>query len=1102
MAPNLSRFRLSDEHLISSDKIKAEISRAFSENRAFQFYPDINLIERIRSGESTDNLKEDILKILHSIYNTISGDNQTLKNRFLNDALLSKRLLSALNFFHIAAADAKLDNISKRRIVIIKELPGIPTIFHVSDETTVISRVGQGPVWAEIPTIYLGLNTFDTLLIEHKKGDNRLFDSFKTLLMVEERAIETGFSHVVAHPPEVSKALNYLVNRVIKHVTQYEIEIKEIPEKKPFKKFTKKNRDAILKDLNARLKGDELNFDHKKCLRAVQSLEKLSRLYKNNSDIDSIREVVRLLVAASGHDIHEIRNRSNIILERIFSPKEFDAPLAVKFINTTVGTDYTFSFDLPESRGRYILRIYKNSTGKEFILNNDIDSEDIPLLFNKENNRFTGKYKFEEYGHYDFAVLIKKKKKTEWTDNPETNGRVNVLPDLKGRIILEIFTDIHGHTKAYWHDETGHPGLLYNENGEVIRLGTFDDISAHLEDIKNKYCITDLYLLGVQKRGFNRENWAPGATSPSPFSPLSLTHIEPKLGGEKALKALIKKAHSLDIKIIVDIIPHINRKSGHLPENLIVKTYGTDGRLYARSATDGKYGSWDDGKLVNFRKFEVWQWMARSITTLIEKFDIDGIRFDSAHAVPIMMKKNNFLYVYDKKRTEEEMVEGDIIVNDRENDHFITTGYYDSACRDQISVPFHYFIMLAIQKKLKEKNKGYFINIAECYWGHERFLTRTGLIPYNSALFKICENIIHGKSDVREIYHIYDNYFPSALPEGTELLGILGNHDERRALNTFGHRGLRPAVALTSFMSSIIMDYEGSAEGEGWKVFLDNIYVNWNQFEYASHRSLENFYREWYQLHRNSIGKGYLVWANNNMVAASMKFTRDAIWLGAFNFADSNQYISIQFDNPVLPICDDDFFRISDIVFSEITGRYSYYKGSELKISRLNTVVSYTDRIKLLKLEKTDIRDHYHDFIKDSFIRLCEMSDTDKIFSNFSFSEMSRHCGSYDSIEKFLTDNLIPLFWDNEREKLEHGLKRAVFYLYKNNLLSPMNVRSFSKMMIESGNEKIRELGKALKHHNERGAIVFMSAEAEPFSKSGGLANVVYELPRELHNLG
>ncbi len=320
-----------------------------------------------------------------------------------------------------------------------------------------------------------------------------------------------------------------------------------------------------------------------------------------------------------------------------------------------------------------------------------------------------------------------------------------------------------------------------------------------------------------------------------------------------------------------------------------------------------------------------------------------------------MMKKNNFPFVFERKRDSADMVEGTIIVNDREDDHYVTTGYYDSACRDLIAVPLHFYLMLNVEKKLREKNKNFFLNIAECYWGHERFLTRTGLIPYNSSLFKICENIIHGKTDVREIYHIYDSYFPSVLPEGTEMLGILGNHDERRALNTFGLRGLRAAVGLTCFMSNAIMDYEGSAEGEGWKVYLDNIFVNWNQFEYAAHRSLQPFYADWYRFHRDEKGKGYLVWANNTMVAAAAKFVGETVWIGVFNFADSNQSVSIQFDSPVLPIPPGAHYRLSDPLFSNLTGHYNYYTGRELTVSRVNTVVSFTERVKLLKLEPVDL---------------------------------------------------------------------------------------------------------------------------------------------------
>ena len=39
------------------------------------------------------------------------------------------------------------------------------------------------------------------------------------------------------------------------------------------------------------------------------------------------------------HDIHEVRDRANILLERIFAPKEFDSPLATVFTTLFGGTD-------------------------------------------------------------------------------------------------------------------------------------------------------------------------------------------------------------------------------------------------------------------------------------------------------------------------------------------------------------------------------------------------------------------------------------------------------------------------------------------------------------------------------------------------------------------------------------------------------------------------------------------------------------------------------------------------------------------------------------------------------------------------------------------
>jgi starch synthase len=50
--------------------------------------------------------------------------------------------------------------------------------------------------------------------------------------------------------------------------------------------------------------------------------------------------------------------------------------------------------------------------------------------------------------------------------------------------------------------------------------------------------------------------------------------------------------------------------------------------------------------------------------------------------------------------------------------------------------------------------------------------------------------------------------------------------------------------------------------------------------------------------------------------------------------------------------------------------------------------------------------------------------------------------------------------------------------------------------------KELSEIGLSLQQSIERKPILFISAEAEPFSMSGGLANVLYGLPRELARMG
>ncbi len=613
ISSSLCRFRITDEHLLSDKIVKEGIARAFADNRCFEFYLDGDIVRSIRAGDLPEFFRERFIDMRNSAFEALSKGDQTVRGRLMSDIRLSSRLIASIVFAHRAVAAGDFDSIIGRRFVIVKELPGVPTLFHISNETTVISHVGQGPPWKETPSIYLGLKTFDALMAEQKRAGSGLFAAFIKLLMIEERAVQTGYTHTVVYPPEISFALNFLVDEVIRNAQQFEIE--EVPAEeagKRVRKFSEASRHKYLRELDARLPGDELNFHYHRNLEAVKSLERLARRYKAGDDEASLREIVRLLVAASGHDIHEIRNMANILLERTFAPKEFDAPLATRFVNARIGEPYRFTFEIPGAPGDYHLRIYRNTAKGGIFLEKDIDATEVALVREGEE-RYAAEYRFEEYGHYDFVVITKKRKRADWVGLPGLSGRVNAVPDIRGEIVLEIFPDIHGHTRTWWAKGNGHPGLVYNEHGEVIRLGCFSDITAHLDEIKKNYAVTTIYLLGVQRRGRNRNDWAPNASSPSPFSPMSLVEIEPSLGGDEGLKELIGAAHARDIRIIVDIIPHINRSSDHLPESLSVLTYDDSGNLVVRASTDGRYGSWNDGKLLNYRKFEVWEWLSSSI---------------------------------------------------------------------------------------------------------------------------------------------------------------------------------------------------------------------------------------------------------------------------------------------------------------------------------------------------------------------------------------------------------------------------------------------------------------------------------------------------------
>ncbi|MBT3276050.1 MAG: glycosyltransferase [Spirochaetales bacterium] len=268
---------------------------------------------------------------------------------------------------------------------------------------------------------------------------------------------------------------------------------------------------------------------------------------------------------------------------------------------------------------------------------------------------------------------------------------------------------------------------------------------------------------------------------------------------------------------------------------------------------------------------------------------------------------------------------------------------------------------------------------------------------------------------------------------------------------------------------------------------------------------MEAFYREMYAWHRAHLGAGFLTWAGNNQVAAALRFTEEAVWIGVFNFSETNQHARVHFDRSELPLDDEGFYRLVDPLYSSVTQSYVYYTGVELRISTINTVVSYTDRIKLLKLEKQEpTADIRRAVLRDSLFRLPELPHSSAFDSSYAFRQCVEHVKTYDDMRTFLVNDVLTQLAPGTdlQGVVALGLKRAFYYLQRNHQAEPPDILDFIGQLAEEDEIHLSSLGSILREHNKRGPCVFISAEAEPFSKSGGLANVVFELPRELASLG
>lgn len=109
----------------------------------------------------------------------------------------------------------------------------------------------------------------------------------------------------------------------------------------------------------------------------------------------------------------------------------------------------------------------------------------------------------------------------------------------------------------------------------------------------------------------------------------SYTKINPAFGKEADLISLIQKAHSLDMKVIIDwVANHTGRHHEWMEHHPDWFSQDAEGNFTERNG-------WEDVVDLNFQNTAMRAALQQAMHYWVNQFDIDGFRCDMAHLVPL-----------------------------------------------------------------------------------------------------------------------------------------------------------------------------------------------------------------------------------------------------------------------------------------------------------------------------------------------------------------------------------------------------------------------------------------------------------------------------------
>ncbi len=154
--------------------------------------------------------------------------------------------------------------------------------------------------------------------------------------------------------------------------------------------------------------------------------------------------------------------------------------------------------------------------------------------------------------------------------------------------------------------------------------GTFNAFSAHIPRLK-ELGVDILWLMPIHPIGEKNRKGELG----SYYSVKDYRDVNPEFGTMDDFKSMVKQAHDLNMKVIIDWVP--NHSAWDNP--LLVE----HPEWYALDSTGNMYSPYDWTDVVQFDYSQqgLKDYMIESFIFWIKETDLDGFRMDVAHQVPV-----------------------------------------------------------------------------------------------------------------------------------------------------------------------------------------------------------------------------------------------------------------------------------------------------------------------------------------------------------------------------------------------------------------------------------------------------------------------------------